>query len=250
VTAVSKAFGGNVALRDVSLELNGGELLALIGPNGSGKTTLLNLVNGFVRADSGSITLNGVTFSHQPPHRTARLGLGRTFQVPRLVDELSVARNVQLGLLGADRQRVLGAFFSWPRTRRRDREGLERAREVCRFLGLPANVIDARAGSLPLGLKRIVEIGRAVVARSPVICLDEPAAGLNESERVRLQEVLRALVESGRAVLLVEHNTRFVLDVCDRIVLLRDGVVVGRGTGAGGREMEPALHEYVAAYAV
>jgi branched-chain amino acid transport system ATP-binding protein/branched-chain amino acid transport system permease protein len=250
VAGVSKRFGGNQALRDVSLELRGGELLALIGPNGSGKTTLLNLVNGFVKADAGSITLNGHEYRHLPPAQTARHGLGRTFQVPRLIDELTVAKNVQLGLLGLGRQRVLASLVRWPFLRRRERADLERAREVCRFLGLPPAVIDVHAGALPLGLKRIVEIGRAVVAGSRVICLDEPAAGLNETERERLKGVLRALVQAGRAVLLVEHNTRFVLDVCDRIVLLKDGEIVGRGDGGRKGEMDEQLREYVAAYTV
>jgi branched-chain amino acid transport system permease protein len=250
VDGVSKRFGGNQALRDVSLELRGGELLALIGPNGSGKTTLLNLINGFVRADTGTITLNGFSYRHLPPAHTAHRGLGRTFQVPRLVDELTVAQNVMLGLLGLRRQRVLGSLVGWPLLRRRERAELERAREVCSFLGLPAQVIESHAGALPLGLKRIVEIGRAVVAESQVICLDEPAAGLNETERKRLREVLRALVAAGRAVLLVEHNTRFVLDVCDRIVLLRDGVVVGRGEGGRDGRMDGQLRDYVAAYTV
>jgi branched-chain amino acid transport system permease protein len=250
VVNVSKAFGGNQALWDVSLEVKGGRLLALIGPNGSGKTTLINLVNGFVQADSGSISLNGTKYRHIPPAQAARLGLGRTFQVPRLVDELTVAENIRLGLLGLRPQRVVSALIGWPGRRRTDRADLEHAREVCRFLGLPEEVIDTKGGELPLGLKRIVEIGRAVVAGARVICLDEPAAGLNETERKRLTEVLRALVEGGRAVLLVEHNTRFVLDVCDEIALLRDGVVVGHGTGARGREMDAPLREYVAAYDV
>jgi branched-chain amino acid transport system permease protein len=250
VADISKRFGGNQALRRVSLEVRGGEVVALIGPNGSGKTTLINLINGFVRGDAGTITLNGANYAQLSPERTARLGLGRTFQVPRLVDDLTVAQNVQLGLLGLGRQRVLSALVGWPSRRRRDRAELDRSREVCRFLGLPAEVIDAKASALPLGLKRIVEIGRAVVAGASVICLDEPAAGLNDAERARLREVLRALVEGGRAVLLVEHNTRFVLDVCDRIILLRDGVVVGEGDGGRGGAMDEALRDYVAAYAI
>jgi branched-chain amino acid transport system permease protein len=250
VSGVSKRFGGNQALRDVSLELKGGELLALIGPNGSGKTTLLNVISGFVRPDAGSIVLNGLSYKHLPPARAARKGLGRTFQVPRLIDELTVAQNVQLGILGKERQRVLAALFIWPPLRHRERAQLDRAREVCTFLGLPREVVEGRAGDLPLGLKRIVEIGRAVVADSTVICLDEPAAGLNETERRRLHEVLRALVEAGRAVLLIEHNTRFVLEVCDRVMLLRDGDVVGRGQGGAEGAMDKPLHDYVAAYTV
>jgi branched-chain amino acid transport system permease protein len=250
VAGVSKRFGGNQALRDVSLELRGGELLALIGPNGSGKTTLLNVINGFVKADSGTIILNGLSYRHLPPARAAHNGLGRTFQVPRLIDELSVAQNVQLGILGLGRQQVLSSLIHSPLLLRRERTELDLAREVCSFLGLPRDVVAGRAGDLPLGLKRIVEIGRAVVAESRVICLDEPAAGLNQTERNRLHEVLRALVAAGRAVLLIEHNTRFVLDVCDRVVLLRDGEVVGRGHGGRDGTMDEQLRDYVAAYTV
>jgi branched-chain amino acid transport system permease protein len=249
VAGVSKRFGGNQALRDVSIEVKGGQLVALIGPNGSGKTTLLNVINGFIRPDAGTISLNGRSFAATSPMSAARLGLGRTFQVPRLVDDLAVGQNVQLGLLGLSRQRVLSAMISWPGSRRRDREELERSREVCRFLGLPDTLIDGRAAVLPLGVKRIVEIGRAVVAGASVICLDEPAAGLNEAERNRLKEVLRALVDGGRAVVLVEHNTRFVLECSDHIVLLRDGIVVGQGRPAA-RAMDPVLGEYVAGYTI
>jgi branched-chain amino acid transport system permease protein len=249
VKGITKSFGGNQALRGVDLDLCGGRLLALIGPNGSGKTTLLNVVSGFIRSDKGSISFNGRTVARQTPAAAAHIGFGRTFQVPRLVDELTVLQNIELGLLGLDRQRVLGSLFRLPSVGRLARLREARARETCRFLGLPATVPDSLAGALPLGVKRIVEIGRVVAAGATVVCLDEPAAGLNELERRRLKDVLRALVASGRAVLLVEHNTKFVLEVCDEIVLLKDGAIVGRGT-PGKDQMDPALYEYVTAYTV
>jgi branched-chain amino acid transport system permease protein len=249
VSSVWKSFGGTVALAGVDLELRPGRVLALIGPNGSGKTTLLNLISGYVRPDRGRILVNGTDVSGLPPHRRARLGLGRTFQVPRLVDELTVVENVQLGLVGRRRQRVLEGLFRVPWQRRLERLSRKRAREVCRFLGFTDALMAAPARSLPLGLKRIAEIGRAVVSGAPVVCLDEPAAGLTQAERDRLAAVLRSLAAAGRAVLLVEHNTRFVLAACDELVLLRDGRVAGRGAGARRQDMEPELRDYVAAYA-
>jgi branched-chain amino acid transport system permease protein len=250
VQGVTKSFGVNRVLRSVDLEVRAGRVLALIGPNGSGKTTLLNVVSGFVRKDAGRITLNGHDVAGASPHRTARMGLGRTFQVPRLVDELTVAQNVELGILGADRQRVLGSLLGtpWERARARHRRG--RARDVCRFLGFPDEFVDTRASSLPLGLKRIVEIGRAIASDAPVVCLDEPAAGLNDAERLRLAAVLRGLAAAGRAVLLIEHNTRFVLDACDDVVLLENGAVVARGHSGAEPVMEPKLRDYVKAYTV
>jgi branched-chain amino acid transport system permease protein len=250
VRGVSRSFGGVVALEDVDVELRAGRVLALIGPNGSGKTTLLNLVSGFVAPDAGSVVLNGTDVSGLSANRIARLGLGRTFQVPRLVDELTVVQNVQLGLVGRDRQRVLSGLLRLPWQVGRERRGRERARHVCRLLGFSDGLMEAPAGTLPLGLKRLAEIGRAVVAGTPLVCLDEPAAGLNAPERRRLAEVLRALARTGRAVLLIEHDTRFVLDVCDELVLLKEGRVAGRGRGGERRELEPELQEYVAAYTV
>jgi ABC-type branched-subunit amino acid transport system ATPase component len=250
VERVSKSFGGNQALKDVDVNLAQGQVLALIGPNGSGKTTLLNLVSGYVEPDAGRILLNGTDVSSLKPYQRARLGLGRTFQVPRLVEDLTVVQNVELGIIGRGPQRVLSAMFHLPWQTARERQIRRRATAVCEFLGFSGVLMNSRAGSLPLGLKRIVEIGRAIVSGAPVVCLDEPAAGLNEVERNRLTDVLRDLAAGGRAVLLIEHNTRFVLGVCDELVLLIDGKVASHCKSVGKGDMEPKLRDYVAAYKV
>src|SRR3546814_3742108 len=144
----------------IDLDVPAGTMVGFVGPNGSGKTTLLNIISGFVESDSGTVRLGDVDITGTPTHKVAALGLARTFQVPRLVDDLTVGENVELGEIGLDRQRALAGLFRPPGFRRKDRERAERARHVCRFLGFSEEVISTEAGSLPLGLKRLTEIGR------------------------------------------------------------------------------------------
>jgi ABC-type branched-subunit amino acid transport system ATPase component/ABC-type branched-subunit amino acid transport system permease subunit len=245
---IEKSFGGNRVLLGVDLHVRPGEVLGLVGANGSGKTTMLNVASGFVRPDRGRIRLNGRDVTGLPTHRVAVAGLGRTFQIPKLVDELSVADNVGLGLVGGERQRVLATLFRTPGFRRRERERRARAAEVCQFLSFTDAQIHAPAGELALGMKRIVEIGRAIAGDASVVCLDEPAAGLNEAERDHLAVVVGAIARTGRSVLLIEHNLGFVLETCDEILLLRDGVVAGYGHPKRPEDATGELGDYFRTY--
>lgn len=228
VTGVTKSFGGNTVLRGVDLRVEPGRLVALIGSNGSGKTTLINVVTGFVPADGGSALVAGHDVTGQPTPRVAAAGLRRTFQVPRLIPQATVRQNVELGVLSTERVGVVATILRTPRHRRVEAGRAAAAAEVCRWLGLPDEVIDRPAAELSLGLKRVVEIGRAVIARPAVVCLDEPAAGLNEAEIERLAVALRQLAEAGIAVLLIEHNVRFVMAVSDELHLLKEGRIAAR----------------------
>jgi branched-chain amino acid transport system permease protein len=229
IKAVSKHFGGNVALDGVSFGVAPGQVVALVGANGSGKTTLLNVISGFVKADTGSLTLNKVDIARLAPHLRARLGVGRSFQVPKLVHEFTVRENVEVGIVGPRKQRVLGAVFRLLSFRREEVERRQRAENLCRAIGFGKALTDLPAGRLPLGLQRIVEIGRVLGSGSSLVCLDEPVAGLNSDEQSQVAAIIRRIADSGRAILLVEHNLGFVRDLADLIVLLKEGRVVESG---------------------
>ncbi len=213
---IAKAFGGRVVLRGVDLDLSGGVIYGLVGPNGSGKTTLLNVLTGFVSRDAGQIELRGSALGADRPQEIARHGIRRSFQVPQLVSELSVGENIKLGAVAG-------------------REGLRsraelnrRVARVAAELGMTPRDIDTPVAELSLGLRRIVEIGRAMIAEPDVICLDEPAAGLAESDLGILASTLRHVAAAGCAVLLIEHNLSFVESVADEIIVLEEGEVTTR----------------------
>jgi branched-chain amino acid transport system permease protein len=245
VRGLRKAFGSQLALRSVDLEVGAGRLVALVGPNGSGKTTFVNVVTGFVRADGGRCEVDSVDVTGQRPHRMAARGVARTFQIPQVVGELTVRENLEMGMLGSERHQLIGALLRLPSFRARERRRANRARQVAAWLGLPAQVVESRAEVIPLGLKRIVELGRAVAGGSHLICLDEPAAGLNEAELARLGVALRQLTDSGHSVLLIEHNLPFVLGIADELALLMNGAVACRWEPKGRDPMPPELAEYL-----
>ncbi len=221
--SLGKAFEGVQAVADVSLELRSGQVIGLVGPNGSGKTTVLNMITGFVRQDTGVISVAGSAARSGSPVLMASKGIRRSFQVPQLVLEVSVRQNITVGLL--EHVGPVSSILGTPRYRRRAREYDKRVSEVCAELRFDEHVQEAAVEELSLGLRRIVEIGRAVVARPVVICLDEPAAGLGADGLVLIGTVLQDLTKNGYAVLLIEHNLSFVREVCDEILLLEEGVV-------------------------
>jgi branched-chain amino acid transport system permease protein len=226
LSGVRKHFGGVVVLEGVEMVVRRGEVVGLIGPNGSGKTTLLNIMTGHIRADEGQALLFGRSVLGKSPHRIAAAGVRRTFQVPRLIGEMSVFDNVRLGLLGARSQEVLGSIFLLPGYRNRARRHVERIETVCDLVGLTPDIQHRRVDGLPLGLRRVVEVARAVVSGPAIVCLDEPGAGLGGEELVRLRDVMRRVADAGSGVLLVEHNLDFVRNVSDRVLEMRDGQAV------------------------
>jgi len=220
LTGIHKAFGGNLVLDDVNVDLYPGKVHGLVGPNGSGKTTLLNVITGFVSRDGGTVLLRGQPVPNLRPYQIARRGIRRSFQVPQVIGELSVAENMRLGALGAPPQAGEESVAT-----SRKAEVPRRVVKAAEELGLSAEYLDMPVKELPLGLRRIVEIGRAMVAEPAVICLDEPAAGLPEEDLVVLQQTLHRVAAGGCAVLLIEHNLSFVREVADVMIELQDGNV-------------------------
>jgi len=249
LTGVNKRFGGVTALNDVGLSVDGGTVVTVVGANGSGKTTLLNCVSGFVTPDAGQITLDGKPVNRLASHRRAHLGFARSFQVPQLVEELTVLDNVTLGAYGLRPQTVLDAVLRTPRYRARARAATATATAACQMVGLSERVTRLKVGELPLAIRRIVEIARALAANASIICLDEPVAGLNLAEQAQVSETLRAIAASGRAVLLIEHNLPFVLSTSDHLILLRDGKIADSGAPADAEDTTRQLGAYFRAFA-
>jgi ABC-type branched-subunit amino acid transport system ATPase component len=218
VRQVSVSFGGLQALSEVSIDVQVGHVTGLIGPNGAGKTTLFNVVTGLLGPNSGRVELDGRDITRRKPHQRARLGIGRTFQRLETFGSLTARENV---LVAAEMRR------GWSHDRKRSPGVI--ADEILERVGLQA-VADARVDRLPTGTARLVELGRALATQPRVLLLDEPSAGLNESETATLGTLLREVAGSGLAVLLVEHDMSFVMGTCERIHVLDFGRIISVGT--------------------
>jgi branched-chain amino acid transport system permease protein len=224
---LSRRFGGVRALDDVAMELRAGTVLGLIGPNGSGKTTLLNVVTGIYPPDAGLVRLGGRDIVGQAPHVIARLGVARTFQTAALAPDLSALDNVAVAR-GAARLGLATALRAGPRDRATARA---EAMALLDRMGAASYAADA-AGTLPPGIVRLVEIARALATEPRLLLLDEPAAGLNETEQAELAVRLRAIAGDGVGLLVIEHNMPFLVPLADRMICLDQGRVIATGTPA------------------
>jgi branched-chain amino acid transport system permease protein len=239
VRAARKAFGGLVAVNDLTFAIDSGEILGLIGPNGAGKSTMFNLISGALDVTSGDIAFRGESIVGCMPFEIARRGIGRTFQHVKLVAGMSVLDNVALGAYLRGSAGVFAAAFGLDRAEEA-RTKAEAARAITR-VGLLAHLHDP-AGSLPLGKQRIVEIARALAADPALLLLDEPAAGLRYLEKQELASLLRQLKGEGMTVLLVEHDMDFVMGLTDRLVVMEFGEKLAVGL-PGDIQRNPAVLE-------
>jgi branched-chain amino acid transport system ATP-binding protein len=219
VADLSVAFGGVRALREVSIVVGEGELVGLIGPNGAGKTTLVDAVSGFV-GYTGRVELAGADLSGRPPYERARRGLGRTWQSTELFDDLDVQENLTVAARGGPTARALALV------------GMDWAAEA-----MPAQ--------LSMGQRKLVGVARALAARPRLLCLDEPAAGLDTRESAELGACLRGLADQGQAMLLIEHDMGLVLGICDRVVVLEFGQVIADGPPAVVRTDPQVIAAYL-----
>lgn len=228
VSNVSKRFGGVQALNHVSLVANPGEVTGLIGTNGSGKTTLLNVVSGVIASDEGEVTLGDHLLPRARGTEVARLGVARTFQTPSIPRGMSVSSVVMSARYGIERHGVLACGLSLPGVRRSAAQEARIAMEALAAVGLKGYA-GHEASSLPLGPRRLVEIARCLAAGASVCLLDEPASGLSSEELVYLAQVLRLMSQLGIAVILVEHNFQFVMEIASNVVALHLGEVLAEG---------------------
>jgi branched-chain amino acid transport system ATP-binding protein len=243
VDDVTLRFGGVVALNEVSFHINEGEILGLIGPNGAGKTTCFNVMTGVYQPTSGAVRFEGQKLGRRKKFEITKLGIARTFQNIRLFGNMTALENVMVGADTHHSTGVLSAMFRLPRHRREEEEGRQRAEELLEFMGL-SRVAGELARNLPYGDQRRLEIARALATRPKLLCLDEPAAGFNPAEKIRLMELIRKIRDQGYTVLLIEHDMRLVMGVTDRIVVLEFGRKIAEGLPAEIRD-NPAV---VAAY--
>lgn len=241
---VSVSFAGLRALSSVSFTLEPGEIKAVIGPNGAGKSTLFNVITGYVRPNRGSIRFEGRDVVGLRPHVVASLGMRRTFQNGGIFPEMTVLENVLTGLNALTPSSLLGIVLGGTRAFRIEQETTEKARHLLGTMGL-TELADKRAVDLSSGQQRLVEITRALAARTRLLLLDEPAVGLSSGERDHLIAVLRQLAAGGIAVLLVEHAIDLVMSVSNQIVVLNHGEVIANGTPEHVRQHPKVLEAYL-----
>ena len=230
VNDVTKRFAGLAALQNVSMSLEKGEILGLIGPNGSGKTTLINVITGLLPSDGGQIMVGQIDITNKPSYQVAHTGISRTFQTIRLFRELTVLENVEVAALSVGFSR---------------RQAHEEAVQALAELGI-SRWGDSWAGELPYGLERRVEVTRALAMKPKFLLLDEPAAGINEDESNQLMEILRPIPEKKNlGMLIVEHDMRLIMRLCHRLHVLNYGKTIGEGSPDEVRKIPAVVQAYL-----
>jgi branched-chain amino acid transport system ATP-binding protein len=226
---ITVRFGGLVALSDLSFHISSGEIVGLIGPNGAGKTTVFNVLTGVYKTSSGDVLFEGKSILGRRPHEIFALGVSRTFQNIRLFSAMTAIENAMVARHCRSRRGVVGAIFRTRSQRREEKAVREKALEGLEFMGV-GDYADTVASNLSYGLQRRLEIARALASNPKVILLDEPAAGMNPAESAALMKDISRISELGIDVLLVEHDMKVVMGVCNRIVCVDHGVKIAEGT--------------------
>jgi len=227
--SLRKIFGGVVAVDNLSLSFNKGEVTSLIGPNGAGKTTVFNLITGFLKPTSGKITFNGTELNHKKPHVIAAMGIGRTFQNVQVFSNMTVLENVMVGRHLRSRSGMIFSSILPPMLRREENQIRSSAKERLALLGLD-QYADLPAGSLPLGNQRMLEIARALALEPALLFLDEPASGLNARETMVMGGLIQKIKSMNITVVLVEHDMELVMDISDKVAVINFGKLIAEGT--------------------
>jgi len=244
VTDISKRFGGVHALDSVGLKVPHGSIVGLIGPNGAGKTTFFNVITGLYPADSGIFLLDGKSYVPESVSEVTQSGLARTFQNIRLFGEMSVLENVMVGCHCRSSAGVIGAIFRLPSTKREERAIRDNSLRLLAYVGL-SDYADIEARNLSYGHQRRLEIARALATEPKLLALDEPAAGMNATEKLQLRELLLRIRADGKTILLIEHDVSLVMGICDSLTVLDYGKVIASGKPADVRTHPEVIKAYL-----
>jgi branched-chain amino acid transport system ATP-binding protein len=244
VSGVSKRFGGLQALSDVGIRIERGQVYGLIGPNGAGKTTFFNVLTGLYTPDSGSFELAGQAYQPTAVHTVAMAGIARTFQNIRLFAEMTALENVMVGRHIRTHSGLLGAIFRTKSFMADEKAIAVRAQELLEYVGI-GKFADYKARTLSYGDQRRLEIARALATDPQLIALDEPAAGMNATEKVMLRELIDRIRNDKRTILLIEHDVKLVMGLCDRVTVLDYGKQIAEGTPAEVQKNQAVIEAYL-----
>ena len=242
---ITKQFGGLDAVSDLDLNVKSGEILGLIGPNGAGKTTVFNLISGFFPPTRGRIVFKGEDITGDKSNTIAQRRIGRTFQIPAFFDSKSVLENMLIAFHLESKSSFWKAILNDSSTQAREKDILKRAKELLDFVGLSGDMEGKLAKSLPHGYRKTLGVAMALATSPELLLLDEPVGGMNPEETGNMVSLIRILKERGISILLVEHNLKVVMGLCDRIAVLNFGRKIAEGSPNEVRENREVIKAYL-----